>query len=85
MNENEIEGEVWTTRTLDREATSEFVYTAMAIDKGGKVGFTSLCIIVDDLNDNKPEFSQLKYMALLRENSTSGTSVIKVSFILYGI
>lgn len=51
----------------------------MAMDIGGRTGFTTLHITVDDENDNKPVFMQSDYKAVIRSNTTAGTIVLRVS------
>lgn len=76
---NENTGDVWTSEVFDREERAEYSFTVMAMDIGGRTGFTTLHITVDDVNDNKPVFLQSDYKAIVRSNTTSGSVVLKVS------
>lgn len=60
-----------TAAILDREKTSEYHLTVLAVDDGGKgnSNSTSLKIFVSDVNDNAPVFSRFTYTAYLYENS----------------
>ncbi|CAL4064237.1 unnamed protein product, partial [Meganyctiphanes norvegica] len=75
---NENTGEVWTLESLDHEKQSEYFFTIMAQDIGGRTGFTTLHVVVGDVNDNRPLFQQSRYKATVRENATAGTLVAKV-------
>nr|XP_053631087.1 fat-like cadherin-related tumor suppressor homolog isoform X2 [Cherax quadricarinatus] len=75
---NENTGDVWTSEIFDREERAEFAFTVMAMDIGGRTGFTTLHISVDDVNDNKPIFMQSDYKAIIRSNATAGSVVMKV-------
>lgn len=63
---------------FDREKEAEYSFTVMAMDIGGRTGFTTLHITVDDVNDNKPVFMQSEYKTIIRSNTTSGNVVLKV-------
>ncbi|XP_063848744.1 fat-like cadherin-related tumor suppressor homolog isoform X3 [Scylla paramamosain] len=75
---NENTGEVWTSEEFDREEVSELSFTVMAMDIGGRTGFTTLHIAVEDENDNKPVFVQSVYKAVVRANTTQGATVLRV-------
>ncbi|KAG7169023.1 fat-like cadherin-related tumor suppressor-like, partial [Homarus americanus] len=74
---NENTGDVWTSEVFDREERAEYAFTVMAMDIGGRTGFTTLHITVNDVNDNKPVFMQTNYKAIIRSNTTSGSVVLK--------
>lgn len=40
----------------DREQRDFFMLPVMAQDAGGKTEFTSVYVVVDDVNDNSPQF-----------------------------
>lgn len=63
---------------FDREERKEYSFTVMAMDIGGRTGFTTLHITVDDENDNNPVFKQSDYKAIVRSNTTAGTVVLTV-------
>ncbi|XP_076056118.1 FAT atypical cadherin kugelei isoform X2 [Oratosquilla oratoria] len=77
MNENS--GEIWTSTEFDREVRSKFEYTVMAVDIGGRTGFTSLHVVLKDVNDNSPVFSRPIYLGVIPTNATTGSQVLKVS------
>ncbi|KAF2364658.1 EGF-like calcium-binding domain [Trinorchestia longiramus] len=72
-------GQIWTTTELDREAISHLSFTIAAVDGGGRSGFTTLTVSVEDVNDNTPVFDLRKYKALIPANLTSNQVVLKVS------
>ncbi|KAG0721076.1 Protocadherin Fat 1 [Chionoecetes opilio] len=75
---NENTGEVWTSEMFDREAQSEYSFTVMAMDIGGRTGFTTLHVTVADDNDNKPVFVQSVYRVVMEANTTLGTGFLRV-------
>jgi len=75
----EHSGEIYTIKSLDREAVSQYEFWISAKDPGGRVGFALLKIRVLDDNDNKPEFILREYSANIYANLSVGESVLKVS------
>ncbi|XP_063784870.1 protocadherin alpha-13-like isoform X5 [Pseudophryne corroboree] len=68
-------------KSLDREKQSVHNLTLAAYD-GGKPrlsGTTQIVIIVEDLNDNAPSFSQPFYQCSVTENAVKGTLVIRLN------
>ncbi|XP_075066021.1 protocadherin alpha-13-like isoform X10 [Mixophyes fleayi] len=68
-------------KSLDREKQSVHNLTLTAYD-GGKPrlsGTTQIVIIVEDLNDNAPSFTQPFYQCSVIENAVKGTLVIKLN------
>ncbi|XP_067899243.1 uncharacterized protein [Heterodontus francisci] len=68
-------------RPLDREKTSSHRLVLIAKDGGApeRSGTAEILIIVQDVNDNPPVFSQSVYRANLLENIPKGTVVIKLN------
>ncbi|KAM5169160.1 protocadherin beta-16-like isoform 5-T5 [Callospermophilus lateralis] len=71
-------------KELDREEEPELRLTLTALDAldGGsppRSGTTTIRILVLDVNDNAPKFSQLIYETQAPENSPLGSLVVKVS------
>ncbi|XP_016131929.1 protocadherin beta-1-like [Sinocyclocheilus grahami] len=66
---------------LDREKQEEYNLILTAFDGGSpqKTGTLKINIIVLDANDNAPVFSQSVYTALVAENASMGSLVLKVS------
>ncbi|XP_062250260.1 protocadherin alpha-8-like [Platichthys flesus] len=68
-------------KSLDREQKNKHVLFVTAVD-GGKPprsGTLNVSIIVLDINDNRPMFSQETYQVEIYENAQVGTTVIKVN------
>ncbi|XP_061899365.1 protocadherin beta-7 [Entelurus aequoreus] len=67
--------------TLDRELQSEYNITVTATDSGSPSlqGIKVLTIVVIDVNDNPPNFTQSEYIANLFENQPVGAFVMKVT------
>nr|AAT85329.1 protocadherin cluster 1 gamma 1 [Danio rerio] len=67
--------------SLDRETRGEHSLILSAVDGGNppNSGTVVIEVVVIDMNDNAPLFSQPLYNARLSENSALGTSVIKIT------
>jgi len=67
--------------SLDRETKGEHSLVLSAVDGGNppKSGTVVIEVLVIDVNDNAPVFSQPLYKTRLSENSALGTSVIKIT------
>ncbi|XP_039531936.1 putative protocadherin beta-18 [Pimephales promelas] len=67
--------------SLDRETKGEHSLVLSAVDGGNppKSGTVVIEVLVIDVNDNAPLFSQPLYKTRLSENSALGTSVIKIT------
>ena len=66
---------------MDREIQSRYHLTIMAQDFGGSVSLTGYCnltVVVEDENDNEPQFDKPMYIASVAENAPSGTTVLVV-------
>ncbi|XP_003404605.1 protocadherin beta-17 [Loxodonta africana] len=68
-------------KALDREEQPELRLTLTALDGGSppRTGTSQVVILVVDVNDNAPEFTQLLYEVQVPENSAIGSLVISVS------
>ena len=75
------EYQIVTATTLDREQTPEYRLSVKCWDGGSPVSRIteqSFRLIVGDVNDNKPVFSQQTYRGSLVENNFIGLSVLQV-------
>lgn len=66
---------------LDRETESEYQLKLMAYDGGGtlaKTGTLTIDVVVQDSNDNRPEFMSQQYEASVMENLPIGSTVVQV-------
>uniref|UniRef100_A0A8D0CJ22 Protocadherin 2 alpha a 1 n=1 Tax=Scleropages formosus TaxID=113540 RepID=A0A8D0CJ22_SCLFO len=72
---------VVTNAYLDRETVPEYVIKIMARDLGSPALLTSesVTILVTDVNDNRPTFSENPYTMYLAENNVPGVSIFSVS------
>ncbi|KAF3847498.1 hypothetical protein F7725_020526, partial [Dissostichus mawsoni] len=61
--------------SLDREKESLYSVTIIAVDSGlpPLTGTLTLHVIVDDVNDNSPEFSEEVYNTIVSEDCSTGT------------
>ncbi|XP_037531220.1 protocadherin gamma-C5 [Nematolebias whitei] len=68
-------------KSLDREKNAQHQLLLTALDGGNPVtsGTCKIIITVLDINDNFPVFSENEYKVSLKENSTKGTFVIKLT------
>lgn len=75
-----IDGEVHLTGELDREDVSNYTLTIIATDKGEPPLSSSVDVIVMvlDVNDNNPRFSQSIFKVEISENTLTGTDLIQV-------
>uniref|UniRef100_A0A3P8Y996 Cadherin domain-containing protein n=1 Tax=Esox lucius TaxID=8010 RepID=A0A3P8Y996_ESOLU len=66
---------------LDREKEGEHFLTLTAVDGGNPLrsGSAVIQVVVMDVNDNAPVFTQPLYKITVTENSPPGTPVVKVS------
>lgn len=66
-----------TSKTLDREVQAKYQLQITAQNRGSTTsGHCNLTVIVDDENDNNPNFEQSKYEAAIVEDVLPGTSVL---------
>uniref|UniRef100_A0A8C9Y0W8 FAT atypical cadherin 4 n=1 Tax=Sander lucioperca TaxID=283035 RepID=A0A8C9Y0W8_SANLU len=75
-----IDGDVRLVGELDREELSNYTLTVVATDKGEpRLSSTmDVTMMVLDVNDNTPSFSQNIYDIEIEENTLTGTDVIQV-------
>lgn len=68
---------------LDRETTDHFELVIEALDGGTPPlrGTMTVNITILDVNDNPPVFAESAYSAIIPENATVGTPILKVSAI----
>ncbi|XP_057588954.1 protocadherin beta-10-like [Hippopotamus amphibius kiboko] len=68
-------------RALDREKQQELSLTLTALDGGSppRSGTTTIRVVILDVNDNAPHFSQAIYETQAPENSLVGSLIAKVS------
>lgn len=75
-----IDGDVRLVGELDREEISNYTLTVVATDKGEPPLSSTMDVtmVVLDINDNTPSFSQNIYDIEIEENTLTGTDVIQV-------
>jgi hypothetical protein len=66
-------------REIDRETVANISLTLMASASGEVLAEVPVTLTVDDVNDNAPIFTSSIYEATVRERSTRGTVVLRVS------
>ncbi|XP_070399947.1 protocadherin alpha-2-like [Nothobranchius furzeri] len=73
-------GNIYLEEVLDREKVDTLTFTVTATDVGSPRLETTMnfTVIVEDVNDNNPEFSQRDYSLSVRENIPRGTSLFHV-------
>ncbi|KAK7883342.1 hypothetical protein WMY93_029516 [Mugilogobius chulae] len=61
--------------SLDREKDSSYSLVITAVDSGipALTGTLTVYVVVEDVNDNPPEFSEASYHTIVSEDSTKGT------------
>lgn len=66
-----------TAKTLDREVQAKYQLQISAQNRGSTAaGHCNLTVIVDDENDNEPNFERSKYETALSEDVPPGTAVL---------
>ncbi|KAM6222706.1 protocadherin beta-10-like [Rhynchocyon petersi] len=80
-DEGTIYPELVLDKALDWEEQHEMSLTLTALDGGSppRSGTTTIRIVVVDVNDNAPQFVKALYEAQVRENSATGSLIVKVS------
>lgn len=75
-----IDGDVRLVGEMDREELSNYTLTVVATDKGEPPLSSTMDVtmVVLDVNDNTPSFSQNIYDIEIEENTLTGTDVIQV-------
>ncbi|XP_023271307.1 neural-cadherin-like [Seriola lalandi dorsalis] len=80
---NDITGEMYAQRTMDREERAVWRFVVMATDEEGEglTGFTDVIINVWDINDNAPAFSCApdNCHSSVAENSPPGAFVVEMT------
>lgn len=71
-------GKIFTTARLDREKQKTYEIPVMATDGGGRSGFLTVKIKVDDENDNAPKFLLKEYKASIHSNHSVSSPFLKV-------
>lgn len=67
---NPVTGEISLSETLDYETTRQFSFTIQASDSGSPTltGTTQVTVLVEDANDNAPQFINSPYSLILNES-----------------
>ena len=73
-------GAIIINRPLDREQTEVYVLTVTATDNGipRMSDTTDVEIVIVDVNDNKPVFTEATYHGSVREDAIPGTSILEI-------
>ena len=74
-----ISGELFTASRLDRETHTMFNVPVIAVDGGGRTGYTNIRVNVADQGDNMPQFKMNDYKANVYSTVDVGTFVLQVS------
>ena len=75
-------GEIYTTGRLDREERQSYVLEVVAVDEGvedTRMARTEVRIIIDDENDNQPQFDEYPFMAKILPQHPPDTEILRVS------
>ncbi|XP_016430333.1 protocadherin Fat 4-like [Sinocyclocheilus rhinocerous] len=78
---NSLTGVVYLRKPLDRESEDVLTVTLNVKDKGVPSLFSSmnLTVLIEDVNDHNPEFTQSSYSLSVYENVPRGTSLLRVN------
>ena len=66
--------------TIDRETKDRYLLNITVLDMGSpqKYAYTLLEVIVDDINDNAPEFDKTSYSVTVSEDTAINTTILEV-------
>ncbi|NXG04383.1 PCDB4 protein, partial [Sakesphorus luctuosus] len=80
QSENDKNVELVLEKPLDREEQAEIDFSVIAVDGGSppRRGTTQVHIVILDVNDNAPVFTQKTYVAQVLENAPEGSVVLSV-------
>ncbi|XP_042547881.1 protocadherin gamma-A9 isoform X8 [Dipodomys spectabilis] len=73
---DEDTGEIFVAKTLDYEDCSSYEMEIQAEDVGALLGRTKVLIMVEDVNDNRPEVTITSLFSPVREDAPPGTVLI---------
>uniref|UniRef100_A0A287CUF4 Protocadherin gamma subfamily C, 4 n=2 Tax=Marmotini TaxID=337730 RepID=A0A287CUF4_ICTTR len=73
---NENTGEIFVAKSLDYEECSFYEMEIQAEDGGGLKGRTKVLIMVEDVNDNRPEVTITSLFSPVREDAPQGTVIV---------
>lgn len=68
-------GELFTLAVLDRERETEYDLVVKATDGGGRSCQADVTLMVQDMNDNPPQFSTSHYEITVFDNTTIRTPI----------
>lgn len=68
-------GELFTLAVLDREREKEYDLVVKATDGGGRSCQADVTLMVQDMNDNPPQFSTSHYEVTVFDNTTIRTPI----------
>ncbi|XP_071426684.1 protocadherin beta-15-like [Pithys albifrons albifrons] len=80
QSENDRNVELVLEKSLDREEQAEIDFSVISVDGGSppRSGTTQVHIVVLDVNDNAPVFTQKTYVIQVLENAPEGSVVLSV-------
>uniref|UniRef100_A0ACB8EA14 Uncharacterized protein n=1 Tax=Sphaerodactylus townsendi TaxID=933632 RepID=A0ACB8EA14_9SAUR len=75
------DGLLTTLQVFDREKQKEYPITVTATDQAAEplIGICQLNVVILDINDNSPRFENTHYEYFLREDTSIGTSFLRVA------
>ncbi|XP_066504787.1 protocadherin Fat 2 [Hoplias malabaricus] len=71
-------GELFTLAVLDREKETEYDLVVKATDGGGRSCQADIMLMVQDMNDNPPQFSTDHYEVTVFDNTTVRTPIVVI-------
>ena len=78
---NPITGEISLSEMLDYEIVQQFMFTVLASDGGSlsRTGTTQVTVVVEDANDNAPQFVNAPFSVILSESEQAPAVVMSLS------
>ena len=71
-------GRLVTVATLDREVQDMYNFMVSAEDRGGQACFSNVTVLLEDVNDNRPVFSQSEYRKSVYEDARINKVLLQV-------
>lgn len=71
-------GRLVTVASLDREAQDMYNFMVSAVDRGGQPCFSNVTVLLEDVNDNGPVFSQSEYRSSVYEDARMNKVLMQV-------
>ena len=69
---------VFFTNSFNQELVLAVEVEDISASTGRQIAYSSLNIMIEDVNDNSPKFKQKSYKGAVTENAANGANILKV-------